>query len=1411
MAIASSILKKRIRYDFGKTSSIAGIPDLIRLQKESYEDFLQISIAPEKRKNRGMEAIFSSIFPVDDLDGRATVEYLRYSLGSPKYEMDECVQRGVSYTSPLLVVFRLIVWDIDRDSGTKEVRSIKEQEVYIGDVPLMTEEGTFVINGAQRVIVSQMHRSPGAFYFHDDGKSNVSGKYLYAARIIPYRGSWLDFEFDVRDLVYFRVDRKRKLPITLLFKAMGFTKEQILEEFYKFRLFSFEGGKWQSKFDVQDFVGSKSRYDVKDSTSGEILVQKGIKFTDSMARSLQKRMEGNDIYYGVSEEDIIGCYVAENIIDPTTGEVMLEAGGELTPSVLHYILEVIGYKDVKLLNIDKGKSGGYIRNTLILDKVQTQQEALYEFYRVLKASDPVSVEVAQSFFHETFFAGARYDLSAVGRMKLNMKHDLTVSESVTWLTKEDILVCVKHLVKLRDGLAEIDDIDSLGNRRIRPVGELIENQFRIALVRMERSLRERMVAVEADAVMLHEIISSKSLASVVNEFFGTSQLSQFMDQVNPLAEITHKRRVSALGQGGLTRGRAGFEVRDVHPTHYGRICPIETPEGQNIGLINSLATYARVNKYGFVESPYRKVIDGKVTDQIVYLSAMEEEKYTIAQAGEPLMDEGSFVNEEVSCRRKWEFVVAPPTEVDYMDVSSKQLVSVAASLVPFLENDDASRALMGSNMQRQAVPLVQPEAPLVGTGIEGIVAKDSGVTVVALRDGVVDKVDAARILVKTEMGERNAGSFGVDVYKLAKYRKTNQGTCINQTPLVNIGDIVKAGDVIADGSCTELGELALGKNILVAFIPWNGYTFEDSILVSESLVRNRSFSSIHIQEYEVIARDTRLGPEEITRDIPNVAEEYLVHLDESGIVRIGAELKAGDIIVGKVAPKTESPLTPEEKLLRAIFGEKSADVRDSSLRLPPGESGTVIHVRQFTRRGVDKNERAILLEKEEIDRLEQDHKEQLGIVEYYVSYRAIELLRGKVLVSGVGIKEHECGIALKESALQSMRVLHLLQLVVDDAETMQNLKDLKTFWSKTRDELELKLKHSIFKVRSGDDLPQGALKVVKVCLATNLNLQPGDKLAGRHGNKGVISKICPIEDMPFLEDGTPVDMILNPLGVPSRMNIGQILETHLGWASVNIGKQINSLLNDISCAVRNVQDLRSKLIEMYGVRKTGSPEECGLLEYLGNMSDAEILELGKNLRRGLPFSNPVFEGAKEQDLDILLNYAGVDTSGQVNLIDGKTGEPLKQKVTVGYIYMMKLDHLVENKMHARSTGPYSLVTQQPLGGKSHFGGQRFGEMECWALQAYGASYTLQEMLTIKSDDVEGRVKAYELIVKGDDSFGYAVPESFNVMIKELRSLCLNMEMLEEKEAGEVSNREGGDSKKENDRDQKSNTDKVEGV
>ncbi|MFH3478152.1 DNA-directed RNA polymerase subunit beta [Xanthobacter variabilis] len=1348
--------RKRIRKFFGKIKEVAEMPNLIEVQKASYDQFLQIEEPKGGRDDDGLQAVFKSVFPISDFAGAAMLEFVRYEFEPPKYDVDECRQRGMTFAAPLKVTLRLIVFDVDPDTGAKSVKDIKEQDVYTGDIPLMTMNGTFIVNGTERVIVSQMHRSPGVFFDHDKGKTHSSGKLLFAARIIPYRGSWLDIEFDAKDIVYARIDRRRKIPVTSLLYALGLDAEEILDTFYEKIMFSRDKDGWRMPFDPKRMKGYKAVSDLIDADTGEVVLEAGKKLTVRAARQLaEKGLKALKI----SDEEMVGQYVAEDLVDAQTGEIHAEAGDELTEKSLKQ-LDELGYGEIPVLDIDHVNTGAYIRNTLAADKNVAREDALFDIYRVMRPGEPPTLDSAQAMFHSLFFDAERYDLSAVGRVKMNMRLDLDCPDTVRVLRREDILAVIKTLVELRDGKGEIDDIDHLGNRRVRSVGELMENQYRVGLLRMERAIKERMSSVDIDTVMPQDLINAKPVAAAVREFFGSSQLSQFMDQTNPLSEITHKRRLSALGPGGLTRERAGFEVRDVHPTHYGRICPIETPEGPNIGLINSLATFARVNKYGFIEAPYRRVVDSKVTDEVVYLSAMEEGKYYVAQANIPLNKDGGFVEDLIICRHAGDVLMVSPDRVDFMDVSPKQLVSVAAALIPFLENDDANRALMGSNMQRQAVPLVRSQAPLVGTGMEAVVARDSGAAIAARRTGIIDQVDATRIVIRATE-EPDPSKSGVDIYRLMKFQRSNQSTCINQRPLVRVGDQVRKGDIIADGPSTELGDLALGRNVLVAFMPWNGYNYEDSILLSENIVKDDVFTSIHLEEFECMARDTKLGPEEITRDIPNVSEEALKNLDEAGIVYIGAEVNAGDILVGKITPKGESPMTPEEKLLRAIFGEKAADVRDTSLRLPPGTKGTIVEVRVFNRHGVDKDERALAIEREEIERLAKDRDDEQAILDRNVYGRLTEILDGKTAIAGPkGFKKDS--VVTREILTEFPRSQWWLFAVADDA-IMSELEAIRAQYDESKKRLEQRFLDKVEKLQRGDELPPGVMKMVKVFVAVKRKIQPGDKMAGRHGNKGVVSRIVPIEDMPFLADGTNVDIVLNPLGVPSRMNVGQILETHLGWACAGLGKQVAAAV-DAYYAQNDLKPLRERLETIYG-----KPE-------IEQLKDEELPELGENLRKGVPIATPVFDGAHEDDIEHQLEMAGLDPSGQSTLFDGRTGEPFDRKVTVGYIYMLKLHHLVDDKIHARSIGPYSLVTQQPLGGKAQFGGQRFGEMEVWALEAYGAAYTLQEMLTVKSDDVAGRTKVYEAIVRGEDTFESGIPESFNVLVKEMRSLGLNVDL-----------------------------------
>ena len=1344
--------RKRIRKVFGKGIEVAVMPNLIEVQKESYDQFLQVKEPAEGRVNEGLQAVFKSVFPITDFSGQAIIEFVRYEFEQPKFDVDECQQRGMTFAAPFKVTLRLIVFEIDPDTQARSVKDIKEQDVYMGDIPLMTSNGTFVVNGTERVIVSQMHRSPGVFFDHDKGKSHSSGKLLFAARIIPYRGSWLDFEFDPKDIVFARIDRRRKLAITTLLYALGLNSEQILHEFYKSVTYTHTKDGWKTPFDVDRYKGIKPAVDLIDAKTKAVVVEAGKKITPRLAKKIAD--DGTKDLL-VRDEDLFGRYIADELVNEKTGEIFAEAGDEIDEKVLETLKEA-GYAKLNLLDIDHINTGAYIRNTLKADKVESYEQALIEIYRVMRPGEPPTRESAEALFNGLFFDVERYDLSAVGRVKMNMRLELDVPDTMRVLRKEDVLAVIKTLCELRDGKGEVDDIDHLGNRRVRSVGELMENQYRLGLVRMERAIKERMSSVDIDTVMPHDLINAKPAAAAVREFFGSSQLSQFMDQTNPLSEITHKRRLSALGPGGLTRERAGFEVRDVHPTHYGRICPIETPEGPNIGLINSLATYARVNKYGFIETPY-----GKVSKDVVYLSAIEEGKHFIAQANVALTKDNKFAEELVIARNYGDVLPVPADKIDYVDVSPKQLVSVAAALIPFLENDDANRALMGSNMQRQAVPLVRTNAPLVGTGMESVVARDSGAAIAARRTGIVDQVDAKRIVIRATE-ETDPSKSGVDIYTLAKFQRSNQNTCINQRPLVRVGDQIKQGDIIADGPSTDLGDLALGQNVLVAFMPWNGYNFEDSILLSERIVKDDVFTSIHIEEFDVMARDTKLGPEEITRDIPNVGEESLKNLDEAGIVYIGAEVKPGDILCGKITPKGESPMTPEEKLLRAIFGEKASDVRDTSLRLPPGVAGTVVEVRVFNRHGVDKDERALAIEREEIERLAKDRDDELKILDRNAYGRLHDFLNGKNATGGP--RGHKIDGRVTEKTLEDIPRSQWWSIALDNERSIAELEALKLQYDEAKKRLETRFLDKVEKLQRGDELPPGVMKMVKVFVAVKRKIQPGDKMAGRHGNKGVVSRIVPVEDMPFLEDGTHVDIVLNPLGVPSRMNVGQILETHLGWACAGLGKQVGAML-DAYQESQKIKPLRDGLYKIYGKN-----------DEFDGLNDDELVESAENLRRGVPIATPVFDGAREEDIARMLTDAGLATSGQSTLYDGKTGEVFDRPVTVGYIYMLKLHHLVDDKIHARSIGPYSLVTQQPLGGKAQFGGQRFGEMEVWALEAYGAAYTLQEMLTVKSDDVAGRTKVYEAIVRGDDAFESGIPESFNVLVKEMRSLSLNVEL-----------------------------------
>ena len=1373
--------RKRFRKKFGKTKEVAKLPNLIELQRESYDGFLFSEKIEDIRGDIGLREALNDAFPIKDGAGRAQLDFCEYRFDDPKYTEDECRNRGLTFAAPLRAVFRLIVWYNDEDTGERCIKDIKEQDVYICDLPLMTRDGTFIVNGTERVIVSQMQRSPGVFFDHDNGKMHSSGKYLFAAHIIPYKGVWLDFEFDAKDQIYVRIDRKRKILASTLLLALdsaeterkkaenpdkifksseihGMSHEEILSYFYdSYEVNHNNNGLLSRNYDPNHWKGVRVERDLINAKTGEVAVAAGEKINSRMARKLKD--DGlTDVV--VFTEELVGRYCALDVLDPATGILIAEAGAELNEDLIARIV-TYGTKFAVLL-IDHTEVGGYLRNTLAVEKCNNREEALLEIFRIMRPGEPPTIDSAQDLFNNGLFSNReRYDLSTVGRMKLNERLGIERPENLGVLTKDDILRILRILQQLKDGVGEVDDIDNLANRRVRSVGELLENQFRIGLVRMERAVKERMGSVDIESAVPNDVINAKPVASAIREFFGLSQLSQFMDQTNPLAEITHKRRISALGPGGLTRDRAGFDVRDVHTTHYGRICPIETPEGQNIGLINSLAVFARINKYGFIEAPYRKIVDNKVTDEVVYLSATEEAKYAIAQANAELDDDGTFKDEFVTCRKGGDFINAPAVSIDFMDVSPKQIISIAATLIPFLENDDASRALMGANMQRQAVPLLRPQAPLIGTGMEAVVASDSGVSVIAKQDGVVDQIDADRIVVRSVGNDVNVG---VNIYNLRKFKRSNHSTCLNQKPLVRVGDTVKSGDLIADGAGTNIGELALGQNVLVGFMLWHGYTFEDAIIISEKLIQDDYFTSIHIEEFEIMARDTKLGNEEITRDIPNISDDSLRNLDEAGIIHVGAEVKAGDILVGKVTPKGESAMTPEEKLLRAIFGERAADVKDSSLRLPPGVRGTVVDVKVFSRSGVEKDERAIAIEQKQIELYQEDLNAERKIVEdtYYTRLRS-KLLEQKIVTAPV---KSATG-AVTEEYLSKMTRGQWRQVVIEDKDIAADIVSLHADFNAILSRLHKSFDEKVEKLRRGDDLLPGVLKMVKVYVADKRKLQPGDKLAGRHGNKGIVSKIVPVEDMPHLEDGTPLDIILNPLGVTSRMNVGQILETHLGWASKGLGKKVREVIENIQSDEELISKLREQVSDIYD----SASEKNDLQE----MSNFEIAELASNIVDGVPLATPVFDGVPEDQIVQLLEKAGLDGSGQVTLYDGKTGDPFDRKVTVGCIYMLKLHHMVDDKIHARSIGPYSLVTQQPLGGKAQFGGQRFGEMEVWALQAYGAAYTLQEILTVKSDDVTGRTKAYESIIKGDENITPGIPESFNVLMKELCGLGLNFE------------------------------------
>ncbi len=1353
--------KKNIRKNFGKLKESLSIPNLIEVQKNSYDELTFFNSEAEITK--GFDRVFKSIFPIEDLNDKATLEYVSYRLEKPKFDVEECIARGLTYSSALKCTLRLVVYEIDQENNTKDILSAKEQEVYMGEVPMMTNSGTFITNGVQRVVVNQMHRSPGVFFDHDKGKTHASGKLLFSCRVIPNRGSWLDFEYDVKDFLYFKIDRKKKILSSTLLLALGYTKSEIVDEFYDKEQFIFDSktGKWKTKFNPENYKAKNFSEEVLDAKTGKIVIKLGEKVNFLNAKKLSN--DGlKDVL--ISKEALYGKFLHKEIKISDDEEGVFKIGTELNETIIEKILEAnVNTLEISITNsINKGP---YLLTTILNDKNNSKDEAITEIYKMLRPGEPPTIEIATQIFNNLFFSSDRYDLSDVGRVKMNSRLNLECSDKITILRNDDIIAIIHKMLDLRDGKDEVDDIDHLGNRRVRSVGELVENQARIGVYRMERAIKEKMSTLDVESAMPQDLINAKPLTVSLKDFFASSQLSQFMDQTNPLSEITHKRRVSALGPGGLTRERAGFEVRDVHPTHYGRICPIETPEGPNIGLINSLSTYAKINKYGFIESPYKRVKNGVVQDTVEYLSAMEETKFTIAQANTKIDKNGKIVEELVSCRENLNFLLSKPETIDYIDVSPKQLVSVAASLIPFLENDDANRALMGSNMMRQAVPLLKPESPLVGTGIESDVALDSGVTIVAKRDGIVDKIDGKRIVVKVTE-ETDFTKSSVDIYNLQKFKRSNQNTCINQRPLVRVGDKVKLGDIIADGPSTRLGELALGKNVTVAFMPWQGYNFEDSILISERCVTDDVFTSVHIVEYEIMARDTKLGEEEITRDIPNVNEDALKNLDESGIVYIGAEVNAGDILVGKVTPKGDSASGPEEKLLRSIFGEKAIDVTDTSLRMSRGSSGTVVDVKVFNRHGIEKDERSITIERAEIDQVQQDKIVEEEILERSIKQRAAQFLSGTSLIKK--IKDLDTGTKLSFENINKLSINDMFKIIVGNEKSEATLAQLKDQYNRAKQDITERFEDKVLKIRSGDDLLPSVMKMVKVFVAIKRRLRPGDKMSGRHGNKGVVSKIVPVEDMPYREDGRPVDIVLNPLGVPSRMNVGQILETHLGWACKEFGEEVKKLVNQNNKKIEKTEKISKFLKSVYG-------EEI-FEEKVDKLSKTEFRDLCENLQNGIAISTPVFDGAKERDVTEMLELANLPGSGQTYLWDGRTGEKFDRPVTVGIIYMLKLHHLVEDKIHARSTGPYSLVTQQPLGGKAQLGGQRFGEMEVWALEAYGASYTLQEILTVKSDDVAGRVKVYETIVKGEENFESGIPESFNVLVKEIKSLALNVEL-----------------------------------
>ncbi len=1360
------LLEKRIRKNFGKIKKIVEIPDLIGMQKESYRRFLQLDVPPEKREDIGLQAVFKSVFPIKDFTGSASLEFVAYRFSEVKHSEDECIQRGMTYELPIRITVRLVVYDVDKETGVSNIRDIKEQEIYFGTIPLMTDKGTFIINGTERVVVSQLHRSSGVFFDHDKGKTHSSGKIIYSSRIIPVRGSWIDLEIDPKDIVYIRIDRRRKFPVTTLFKAFGFTTEDLLAYFYENEKIIIEGRRISKVFNPIHLKGQRASRDVIDPETGEALVKKGRMFTQRAIK--QMRALGMQSV-PIASEELLSRVFAFAITDPKTGEVLVNSNEDVDEEALARLKEA-GINEFDILHIDGVSSSDSIRKTLLLDKVANKEEALIEIYRLMRPGNPATPEVAQDFLDHLFFKSAYYDLSGVGRLKINLRLGINAPVDLRTLRKEDILLTTRTLIELRDTQGVVDDIDHLGNRRVRAVGELLENQYRIGLVRMERAIKERMSLQEVDALMPHDLINPKPVSAVVKEFFGTSQLSQFMDQTNPLSETTHKRRLSALGPGGLTRERAGFEVRDVHPSHYGRICPIETPEGPNIGLIVSLSTYARVNDYGFIETPYRVVDDAAVSRDVKFLSAFEEKDHPIAQANAPIDENGEYVNPLVTSRVAGEFMMVERDQIELMDISPNQLVSVSASLIPFLENDDANRALMGSNMQRQAVPLMKSEAPLVGTGIEGVVARDSGVAIVTSSAGEVVDVDASRIVIRHDT-ETDGADKPVTIYNLNKFIRSNQNTCFNHRPIVKKGQIVQAGEIIADGPATDQGELALGKNVTVAFMPWGGYNFEDSILVSERLVRDGVYTSIHIEEFEVVARDTKLGKEEITRDIPNVGEEALRNLDESGIIRLGAEVTQGDILVGKITPKGETQLSPEEKLLRAIFGEKAGDVKDTSLRVPPGVEGIVIDAKVFARRGTEKDDRTKAIEAAETAVLERNRDDELRIIEEIICSRIENLIIGHKLAAP--LKKSKKIYLAKDAEvapgdLKQVPISAIETLVLHDAEQTEKVHDLLEQYRQQADRVRERFERNLGRFERGDELPPGVIKMVKVYVAMKRKLSVGDKMAGRHGNKGVVSRILPVEDMPYFEDGTPVDMVLNPLGVPSRMNVGQILEIHLGRAAKVLGDQIDRMIQE-----KNTADLREKLKRIFNDSETADRIET--------IDEVGLNKMADNYKEGVYMATPVFDGAKEGEIKALLNEAGLEPSGQCTLYDGHTGEAFKEKVTVGTMYMLKLHHLVDDKIHARSIGPYSLVTQQPLGGKAQFGGQRLGEMEVWAMEAYGAAHALQEFLTVKSDDMAGRTRMYEKIVKGQNILEPGLPESFKVLTKELQALGLDISLLEQKD------------------------------